>query len=154
MHEYTALIEWQREADEAFTDNRYHRRHRLQFDGGAEVAGSSAPAVVPLPYSDAAAVDPEEMFVAALSSCHMLWFLSLAAQAGYRVDRYLDQAAGVMARNAKGKLAMSRVTLRPRIEFGGARLPSPEQLQALHERAHDECFIANSVVCEVRCEPQ
>ncbi len=154
MHEYTARIEWQRNAGEAFTDNRYHRRHRLQFDGGAEWAGSSSPAVVPLPLSDASAVDPEEMFVAALSSCHMLWFLSLAAQAGFVVERYTDQAAGVMQRNAAGKLAMTRVTLRPQVQFAAGGAPEFAQLQALHHRAHEECFIANSVNCPVLCEPQ
>ena len=153
MHEYTARIEWQRHAPEPFTDNRYHRGHRLLFDGGAELMGSSSPAVVPLPMSDAAAVDPEELFVASLSSCHMLWFLSLAAKAGLCVDRYTDAAAGVMQRNAAGKMAMTRVTLRPQVIFGGARIPTPEQLHALHHQAHDECFIANSVHTEVRCEP-
>ncbi len=153
MHEYTARIEWERAAPEPFTDNRYHRRHRLLFDGGAELAGSSSPAVVPSPLSDATAVDPEEMFVASLSSCHMLWFLSLAAKAGFCVDRYVDAASGVMQRNASGKLAMTVVTLRPQAAFGGEHPPTSEQVQALHHRAHDECFIANSVHTDVRCEP-
>ena len=153
MHEYTARIEWERDTAEAFTDNRYHRRHRLLFDGGAEVAGSSSPASVPLPLSDASAVDPEEMFVASLSSCHMLWFLALAAKAGFRVDHYNDPAVGIMQRNAAGKVAMTLVTLRPQVAFGGARLPTGDELHALHHRAHEECFIANSVSAEVRCEP-
>lgn len=153
MHEYTARIEWERQAAEAFVDNRYHRRHRLLFDGGAELAGSSSPAVVPLPLSDAAAVDPEEMFVAALSSCHMLWFLSLAAKRGYRVDRYVDAAHGVMQRNAAGRMAMTRVTLCPQVAFGGEHQPTADELQALHHQAHSECFIANSVITEVVCEP-
>ena len=153
MHEYTARIEWQRLAAEPFTDNRYHRGHRLMFDGGTEIAGSSSPAVVPVPMSDAAAVDPEEMFVASLSSCHMLWFLSLAAKGGWRVDNYADDASGVMQRNAAGKWAMTRVTLRPQVAFGGDRVPDADQLHALHHQAHDECFIANSVHTEVRCEP-
>jgi organic hydroperoxide reductase OsmC/OhrA len=151
MSDYTARVEWQRDEPEAFTDQRYHRRHRLLFDGGAEVPGSSSPSVVPR-YSDAAAVDPEEMFVASLASCHMLWFLSLAAQAGYRVDRYTDDATGTMARNAEGRLAMTLVTLRPRVTFDGAA-PDAAALHALHHRAHEECFIANSVKTEVRCEP-
>jgi organic hydroperoxide reductase OsmC/OhrA len=153
MHEYRAQIEWQRDEREAFTDHRYHRGHRLRFDGGAELAASSSPANVPLPYSDAAAVDPEEMFVASLSSCHMLWFLALAAKAGWCVDRYVDDAVGTMAKNADGRLAMTRVTLRPHVEFGGARRPTADELQVLHHRAHGECFIANSVKTEVRCEP-
>lgn len=154
MSEYSAQVVWQRDARERFTDNRYHRGHRLRFDGGAEVAGSSSPSVVPLPYSDAAAVDPEEMFVASLSSCHMLWFLSLAAQAGLQVDRYQDDAVGVMERNAEGRTAMTLVTLRPRVAFGGERQPGSDELQALHHRAHDACFIASSVKTELRCEPR
>jgi organic hydroperoxide reductase OsmC/OhrA len=151
MSEYSARVAWQRAEGEAFTDQRYHRGHRLCFDGGAEVPGSSSPQVVPR-FSDPAAVDPEEMFVASLASCHMLWFLSLAAQAGHRVDRYSDDAVGVMARNAEGRLAMTRVTLRPRVVFGGTA-PDAAAVQALHERAHAECFIANSVKTELRCEP-
>lgn len=153
MHEYTATTHWQRHAGEAFSDNRYHRRHDWRFDGGAVVPGSSSPLTVPLPHSDAAAVDPEEAFVAALSSCHLLWFLSLAAQAGFVVDDYRDEAVGVMARNAAGRVAVTQVTLRPRVRFGGDRRPSAEEHEALHHRAHERCFIANSVTSEVRCEP-
>jgi organic hydroperoxide reductase OsmC/OhrA len=109
--------------------------------------------VVRVPLSDPAAVDPEEAFVASLSSCHMLWFLSLAAARGFRVDRYADRAEGVMAKNARGKLFVSTVTLRPAVGCSGERLPSPEEFQALHHEAHAECFIANSVLTEVRCEP-
>jgi organic hydroperoxide reductase OsmC/OhrA len=154
MSEYSASIEWQLGDAEAFVDKRYSRRHSLRFDGGAQLAASSSPAVVPLPFSDPAAVDPEEMFVASLSSCHMLWFLSLAADAGWRVDHYRDDAIGVMRRNADRRMVMSLVTLRPQVRFGGERQPDAEQLQALHHRAHDECFIANSVKTEVRCEPR
>ncbi|MBE0546205.1 MAG: OsmC family protein, partial [Rubrivivax sp.] len=100
MSEYTAHVAWQRDPLEAFTDNRYSRRHLLRFDGGAVIAGSSSPSVVPLPLSDASAVDPEEMFVASLASCHMLWFLSLAAKRGLRIDRYEDDAAGTLQRRA------------------------------------------------------
>ncbi len=152
-HEYSALVLWQRTPQEVFTDNRYSRRHVLRFDGGAEVAGSSSPSVVPLPLSDAAAVDPEEAFVASLAACHMLWFLSIAAQQGYVVDRYSDAATGAMTRNAAGKLWISLVTLRPEVAFGGDHGPSGDDLLQLHHRAHLECFIANSVKSEVRCEP-
>jgi organic hydroperoxide reductase OsmC/OhrA len=152
-HEYGVQVLWQRAAHETFTDNRYSRRHALHFDGGTEVAGSSSPSVVPLPLSDAAAVDPEEAFVAALAACHMLWFLSIAAQQGYVVDRYSDSAIGVMTRNAAGKLWISCVTLRPDVRFGGEHGPSGDDLRQLHHRAHMECFIANSVKSEVRCEP-
>ncbi len=152
-HRYGAEVLWQRAAGEAFTDNRYSRRHRLRFDGGTEVPGSSSPSVVPLPMSDAAAVDPEEAFVASLAACHMLWFLSLAAQRGFVVDRYRDAAEGVMTKNAAGKLWISTVTLRPAVVFSGERQPTRDEALHLHHRAHDECFIANSVKSEVRCEP-
>ena len=152
MAEYTAEVLWQR-GDQDFLANHYSRKHLIRFDGGAELAGSSSPHVVPLPWSDAAAVDPEETFVASLSSCHMLWFLSLAAKAGWQVETYVDNAAGTMARNTEGKMAMTQVTLRPRVVFSAERSPSPEQLHQLHHRAHDACYIANSVRTEVRCEP-
>lgn len=148
---HLATTHWQRAQGEAFADQRYHRRHQWTFDGGAVVDASSAPTSVPLPYSDPAAIDPEEAFVAALSSCHLLWFLSLAAREGWVVDDYHDEASGTMARNARGKLAFTQVTLRPRVRFAGPA-PTPEQHQALHHRAHDECYIANSVACALHCE--
>jgi organic hydroperoxide reductase OsmC/OhrA len=153
-HRYEANVHWQRAANEAFTDQRYSRRHELRFDGGAVVAGSSAVSSVPLPWSDPSAVDPEEMLVAAVASCHMLWFLSLAAKAGHVVERYSDAAEGVMTKNAAGKLWLSLVTLRPRVTFAQGQAPTAEALDALHHKAHEECFIANSVKSEVRCEPQ
>ena len=153
-HEYRAALQWQRQAGETFTDNRYSRRHVLRFDGGAELAGSSSPQVVRLPWSDATAVDPEEMFVASLCSCHMLWFLSLAAGDGWCVDEYIDDAVGVMARDERGRMAVTRVTLRPAVRCAGPSLPSATQLADLHHRAHEACFIANSVRSEVRCEPR
>ncbi len=151
MSEYTATVEWQR-GGEDFIGNRYSRKHSLRFDGGAELPGSSSPSVVPLPMSDASAVDPEEMFVASLSSCHMLWFLSIASARKFCVDSYVDNASGIMARNADGKTAMTVVTLKPHVVFSGSLLPSIEQIHALHHKAHQECFIANSVKTEVRCE--
>jgi organic hydroperoxide reductase OsmC/OhrA len=152
MHHYTAQILWQRDGGD-FAGNRYSRRHLIRFDGGVEVPGSSSPQVVPLPYSDPSAVDPEETFVASLSSCHMLWFLSLAASRGFCVDSYTDQAEGVMARNAAGKMAMTVVTLHPQAAFSGGKQPTRAELDELHHRAHGECFIANSVTTDVRCEP-
>ena len=154
MSDYTARIEWQRSPLEAFDDNRYSRKHQIRFDGGVQIAGSSSPSVVPLPLSDASAVDPEEMFVASLASCHMLWFLSLAAGRGLRVDRYVDDAVGTMAKNAEGRLAMTLVRLRPQVAFIGERRPDAAALEALHHEAHERCFIANSVKTEVRVEPQ
>lgn len=153
-HEYRAALQWQRQEGEAFTDQRYSRRHMLHFDGGAELAGSSSPQVVKLPWSDPTAVDPEEMFVASLCSCHMLWFLSLAAADGWCVDQYADDAVGLMARDERGRMAMTLVTLRPAVRFVGVALPSAVQLTELHHRAHGACFIANSVRTEVRCEPR
>ena len=151
MHKYEARILWQRDGAK-FSDNRYSRLHEWSFDGGVTVPGSSSPLTVPLPCSVAAAVDPEEALVAATSSCHMLWFLSIAARRGFVVDRYEDEAFGVMEKNADGKLAFTRITLRPRVAFVGDSLPSAGDLAALHHAAHDECFIANSLKCEVAVE--
>ena len=152
MTEYGAEVVWARDGQD-FLSNRYSRRHRLRFDGGAEVVGSSSPHSVPLPMSDASAVDPEEGFVASLASCHMLWFLAIAAKRRFIVDRYVDAAVGVMARNAQGRLAMTRVTLRPHVVFSGDHRPTVEELDALHHTAHAECYIANSVKSEVVVEP-
>jgi organic hydroperoxide reductase OsmC/OhrA len=152
MAKYTAEILWLRN-EQDFLGNLYSRRHMLRFDGGAEVTGSSSPHVVPLPMSDAAAVDPEEAFVAALSSCHMLWFLSIAAKHKFCVDRYFDTAVGVMGKNTNGKISMLTVTLKPEVTFSGEQIPSRAQLDQMHHQAHEECFIANSVKTEVRCEP-
>ena len=152
MAHYTAEVLWLRNEGD-FAGNRYSRRHLLRFDGGLEVPGSSSPHVVPLPMSDASALDPEEAFVSSLSSCHMLWFLSIAAKRKFCVDRYFDAAEGVMEKNAEGRMAMTLVTLRPDVEFSGERRPTREELDGLHHEAHDACFIANSVKTEVRCEP-
>lgn len=151
MSTYTAGIRWSR-GEQKFTDNRYSRAHTWRFDGGTVMPASSSPAVVPLPMSDAGAVDPEEAFVASLASCHMLWFLSLAAKRGHVVDTYADDAEGVMAKNAAGRLAMTRVTLRPLVTFGGASRPDRAALDALHHAAHEACFIAASIRSEVVIE--
>ncbi len=149
---YTAEVSWQR-GDQDFLDNRYSRRHAIRFDGGVEVPASSSPQVVPVPMSDAAAVDPEELFVASLASCHMLWFLSFAAKQGFRVDRYRDAPVGVLGRNAEGRTAFTLVTLRPEVRFSGQPTPTTDQVLHLHHQAHEACFIASSVTTEVRCEP-
>ncbi|WP_367847459.1 OsmC family protein [Rhodoferax sp. WC2427] len=155
MAEFTANVVWQRATDppEPFTDQRYSRRHAWHFDGGLAVPASSSPHSVPLPFSDPAAVDPEEAFVAALSSCHMLWFLHLAAKAGWVVDHYSDTAVGQMGRNVDGRMAMTQVVLRPHARFADGHAPSRAVLEQLHHAAHDACYIANSVTTEVRCEP-
>ena len=149
---HTATVDWQRGSDD-FLDKRYHRAHRWQVDGGAVVAASSSPHVVPLPYSDATAVDPEEAYVAALASCHMLWFLDLACRAGWRVNSYTDAAVGTMAKDAEGRLVVSQVQLRPVTRFDAAHAPSAEQLDDLHHRAHASCFLANSVKTQIDCAP-
>ena len=151
-HLHTALIRWNA-GDADFLARRYSRAHTWTFDGGVVVPASSSPHVVPVPMSDASAVDPEEAFVAALSSCHMLWFLDIASRAGYDVRSYEDAADGRMGRNAAGKLVVDVVTLRPRTRFAGARVPDAAALAALHHEAHEECFLANSVRSEIRCEP-
>lgn len=152
MSEYNVTVEWGRNGG-AFTDNRYSRGHRWLFDGGIEVAASSSPSVVPLPLSVEAAVDPEEAFVASLSSCHMLWFLSIAARRGFVVENYRDRATGTMAKDGSGHLAITRVTLRPEVQFGGSRRPTAVEVDAMHHDAHAECFIARSVRSEVVCTP-
>jgi organic hydroperoxide reductase OsmC/OhrA len=149
---HSAVVEWER-AGAAFIDNRYSRGHRWRFDGGVEVPASASPQVVRLPWSVAEAVDPEEAFVAALASCHMLWFLSIAAGRAFMVDTYRDEATGVMGRNAAGRLAMAEVTLRPRVAFAGDRRPSRGEHEAMHEEAHERCYLANSVTTAMRCEP-
>jgi organic hydroperoxide reductase OsmC/OhrA len=154
MSRYVAETEWTRAASERdFLAGRYSRRHLLRFDSGVEIAGSSSVHNVPLPWSDVSAVDPEEAFIAALSSCHLLTFVWLASRAGFCVDRYRDAADGVCERDRAGKLSMTVVTLRPEVTFSGERRPSRAEIEKLHHDAHDECFIANSVRTDVRCEP-
>jgi organic hydroperoxide reductase OsmC/OhrA len=147
-HEYRAEVIWTRDGA-VFIDNRYSRGHVWRFDGGVEVPASSSPLSVKLPLSREDAVDPEEALVAAVSSCHMLFFLGFAAKAGYVVDKYEDAAVGVMSKNEHGKLFISKVTLNPVITFSGPKRPSPEEFDALHHHAHEECYIANSVRAEV-----
>lgn len=146
-HLHRADVIWRREGD--FAANRYSRGHRWRFDGGVEVAASASPSVVPLPHSVEAAVDPEEAFIAAISSCHMLWFLDFARREGLAVEAYEDRAEGEMARVAPGKLAVTRVTLRPEIAFSGESLPEGSLVDELHRKAHEACFIANSVKTEI-----
>lgn len=152
MTDHLATITWQRDVSDFSTDG-YSRAHLWTFDGGAEIAASSSPHVVPVPQSDASAVDPEEAFVASLSSCHMLWFLSIARKRGFVVDNYRDEAIGRMGKDADGKMAMIEVVLRPEVLFGEGRQVDAGQLHALHHAAHEQCFIANSVRTDVRCEP-
>ena len=152
MTEHTATVTWERDGA-LFTDNRYSRAHRWRFDGGAEVAASSSPHVVPVPLSDAGAVDPEEAFVASVSSCHMLWFLSLAAAAGHVVESYVDRPVGAVGRDGRGRQSVTAVTLRPDVAYSGLA-PTAVEERALHGEAHERCFIANSVRSEVTVAPQ
>lgn len=150
MSRHVAEIVWR--SDGGFASGRYSRRHELRFDGGAIVTGSSSPDVVPAPLSDPAGVDPEEALVAATASCHMLWFLDLARRAGLDIAAYRDQAEGEMGRNAEGKTAIVRITLRPDIAFAG-EAPDAAAIERLHHEAHERCFIANSLNSEIVVEP-
>lgn len=151
MSEYHAKIVWSRSKDEKFTDNQYSRGHRWEFDGGTVVPASSSPHIVPLPYSVEQNVDPEEAFVASLSSCHMLFFLAIAGKKRFVVDQYIDSPIGIMEKDGDGKVSITKVRLRPKAIFSGEQ-PSLEQLEAIHHRAHQECFIANSVKTEIVTE--
>jgi organic hydroperoxide reductase OsmC/OhrA len=152
MAEYQAVVAWER-GGQTFTDGKYDRGHRWAFDEGLIVPASASPMHVPRGCAPAAAVDPEEAFVAALSSCHMLFFLWLASKQGFVVDSYRDAAVGVIGKDTGGKMAMVTVMLRPEVRFGGERRPTRAELDALHHAAHEECYIARSVRTEVRCEP-
>ena len=149
MSVHSARLIWRSDGD--FASGRYSRRHEWRFDGGAVVVGSASPDVVPAPLSDPAAVDPEEALVASVASCHMLWFLDLARRAGFSVAEYEDAAEGVMGRIAAGRMALTRIALRPRIRFEG-QAPGEGELARLHEQAHARCFIANSLKTEVVVE--
>jgi organic hydroperoxide reductase OsmC/OhrA len=151
MSSYKATITWTRPAGAAFKDGKYSRAHEWRFDGGTVVAASSSPKVVPLPMSREDAVDPEEAFIASLSSCHMLFLLFFAGKAGFVIDRYEDEAIGDLGKNAAGAMAMLKVRLRPRITWVD-RTPSAAELEQLHHRAHEACYIANSVTTEVVVE--
>jgi organic hydroperoxide reductase OsmC/OhrA len=151
MSSHTATIHWQC-GDAGFAQGRYSRRHEWRFDGGAVVAASPSPQVVPAPWSDPAAVDPEEAFVAAISSCHMLWFLSIAAERGFVVERYTDEAIGTMTRIGPQCQAITEVVLRPHVEFAQGHAADAAQVAALHEVAHERCFMANSVKAAIRVE--
>ncbi|MFA0002627.1 peroxiredoxin [Vibrio splendidus] len=152
MSEYGAVIRWQKAQDEAFSDNQYSRGHTWEFDGGITVPASSSPHVVPLPFSVEANVDPEEAFIAALSSCHMLTFLGIAAKQKYVIDSYVDDAVGVLEEDESGRSSVTKVTLRPDIVFSGIKIPTAKQLEKLHHLAHKNCFIANSVKTEIVVE--
>jgi organic hydroperoxide reductase OsmC/OhrA len=151
---YEAAVRWQRRPDECFVDGRYSRAHEWQFDGGARVRASASPHVVKVPFADPSGVDPEEAFVAAIASCHMLFFLGFAAKRGFAIRAYEDNAVGVMSQTGDGREWMTRVTLRPRVAFTGDKRPTAEEIDALHHQAHEACYIANSVKSDVVVEAQ
>jgi organic hydroperoxide reductase OsmC/OhrA len=150
-HIYKARIHWRR-GDDDFASGRYSRLHEWQFDEGIKVRASSSPLSVRPPYSATDAVDPEEALVAAASSCHMLFFLLFAQKAGFLVESYEDDASGLMEKDARGKVSITKITLRPKIAFAGAKHPGEAELAELHHRSHEECYIANSIRAEVTVE--
>ena len=144
MSTHNATLTWTRGGDDDFGAGKYSRAHEIAFDGGVSIPASASPSVVKAPYSREDAVDPEEMLVASLSSCHMLTFLDLARRAGFIVDSYTDRAEGVMSKNEQGRFAVTQVKLNPRIAWSGEKQPAPEDVRELHHKAHEFCFIANS----------
>jgi organic hydroperoxide reductase OsmC/OhrA len=151
MHTYSATINWDR-SEKDFTNNAYSRGHTWTFDGGLVVPASASPNIVPLPHSVAENVDPEEAFVAALSSCHMLFFLAIAAARGVIVDEYTDAAVGYMGEDDRGRTSMTKIVLRPKACYSGDNPPSEKQIERIHHRAHEMCFVANSVRSEIIVE--
>jgi len=152
MSEHKATVRWKLEGGD-FLKGRYSREHTWTFDGGLTVPASPSPGVVPAPYSNPANVDPEEAYVAAISSCHMLTFLYVAMRQGIVVESYEDDAVGVMRKNEGGAIWISAVTLNPRIAYGGEKRPSADDEERLHHLAHEQCFIANSVKTEITVKP-
>ncbi|HVO72717.1 MAG TPA: OsmC family protein [Ignavibacteriaceae bacterium] len=146
---YNVKVFWKKKTGEKFTDLKYSRAHRWIFDGGIELKASSSPHVVQVPMSDESAVDPEEAYVASVSSCHMLWFLSIAAAKRFIIESYEDDAEGIMAKDENGKLAMTEITLKPKIIFGGTKIPAEGEIAEMHHLAHEKCFIANSVKTKI-----
>jgi len=149
VSEYFATISWIKKTNELFVDNKYSRVHQWTFDGGAVIEASSSPHIVPLPYSCEANIDPEESFVASLSSCHMLFFLSIAAKRGYVVENYTDHASGILEMDDNNRMSITTVTLYPKIIFSGNKQPTEHQIQKLHHQSHQQCFIANSVKTKI-----
>lgn len=148
MSEHKATIQWRRTSPD-FINGKYSREHIWTFDGGATIAASPSPAIVPTPYSNPAFVDPEEAFVASIASCHMLTYLYLASKQSYQVDSYEDRAVGVMVKNDAGVPWVGSVTLQPKIVYSGGKLPAPADETHLHHLAHEQCFIANSIKTQV-----
>lgn len=151
MSEHKAIISWKRTGPD-FLKSQYSREHTWTFDGGVTVKASASPSVVPAPWSNPADVDPEEAYIAAVSSCHMLWFLAIAAKRGFIVDSYADESVGTMTKNEGGMLWISLIKLKPRVVYSGSKSPTPADEKQLHHAAHEQCFIANSIKTEVTVE--
>ena len=152
MSLYYAKISWARKEDEDFGGKKYSSEHNWHFDGGVTVPATASHHIVPLPFSNPNNVDPEQAFIAALSSCHMLFFLDLASRKKFAIDQYVDNAEGVLEKVSHGKIAMTTVTLKPKIIFSGDKRPTQEDIATLHHKAHELCFIANSVTTEIKIE--
>tara|TARA_B100000767_G_scaffold266100_1_gene283016 strand:+ start:296 stop:772 length:477 start_codon:yes stop_codon:yes gene_type:complete len=152
MSTYVATVQWQRSLNEQFIDNQYSRAHQWLFDGGSIIDASSSPHIVASPHSVEANVDPEEAFIASLSSCHMLFFLSIAAKHKFIIDKYEDNASGILQKNNQGKYAMTKVTLKPEVIFSSNAKPSLKKFEKMHHQAHQQCFIANSVHTDIVIE--
>ncbi|HAS44926.1 MAG TPA: peroxiredoxin [Microscillaceae bacterium] len=148
-----AKVTWAKHPQESFTDHCYHRTHQWQFDGGAHIQASSSPHIVPVPMSDPALVDPEETFLASVASCHMLFFLHIAAQGGYQVLNYSDEATSCLQKNQANHLAFTHIQLKPVIDFRAGKAPSQEQLEKMHVQAHKQCFIAQSIRASIDILP-
>lgn len=152
MSKYKATVSWSRDG-QTFIDNKYSRTHQWEFDSGQIISASASPNVVPTPLSDPSAVDPEEAFIISISSCHMLWFLSIAAKAGFVVENYKDKAEGILAKNNDGKQAITEVSLFPRVTYQKGQKPTEKKDQQMHQQASTQCFIANSIKTSIKVEP-
>ena len=150
---HLAKVTWEKQPQESFTDNAYSRVHNWEFDGGATIQASSSPHIVPIPFSNPDLVDPEEAFLAAAASCHMLFFLSIAASQGYQIMAYNDQAEGILQKNDQNQLAFAQIALKPEVVCGGEKLPDESQMQKMHEQAHERCFIAQSIKASIKIFP-
>src|SRR5580700_11289267 len=144
MSHHKAIITWNRASPE-FLQGKYSREHTWTFDGGATIPASPSPSVVPAPYSNPAHIDPEEAFVASVSSCHMLVFLFLASRQGFQMDSYRDEAVGTLSKNERGLPWISAIALRPEIVYSGDKMPTLADEDRLHHQAHEQCYISNSI---------
>ncbi len=148
-----AKLRWKKKPEEVFTNHKYSRLHTWLFDGGTAVRASSSPEIIPAPMSDVSAIDPEEAFIAALSSCHMLFFLSVTASRQYVVDSYEDEVEGITEKDENKKISITKITLRPKVIFSGDNIPSSNEIKFFHETAHKKCYLANSVKAKISIHP-